>query len=110
MSLESIQIITPNFRCDTDGGSDSPATAYQDLPPGPDTDLHPEIRSNQYKCLLLISDRQTPVHLFSIPFQCTLKNPKKKDKMQEKIHINTEQKILDQDLHMDKTGVTLTRR
>ena len=72
LSFNSIEINVPTSGCNIDGGSNSPNTTHQELPPDPDSELHPDIKSDQYKLPPPMSDCVLPV-----PFEHTLELPKK---------------------------------
>ena len=71
LPLESIKIYAPNFECNVDGGSDSPTTNDQDLPPGSDSTLQSDLMSNHHQLTPLFFKRLAPDHALSIPFEHT---------------------------------------
>ena len=50
LSLNSLEIYAPTFECDIDGVSDSPKSAHQDIPPGPEP--HTALRVISINCHL----------------------------------------------------------
>ena len=67
-SLNSLEIHAPTFDCDIDSGSVRTNHAHQDLPLRPDSKLHTELESDQYKQPLPISDRLPPDCILPVPF------------------------------------------
>ena len=53
--LKSIEINALTFDLDLDSGNSNPVC--HDIPPGPYSDLHPNLENNLYKLSPLISDR-----------------------------------------------------
>ena len=67
LPLNIVKIHTPELDCDIDSGSDNPTSVHQDLPPRPDSQLYPDLKSNQYHLPPLIFDRAASDCVYLIP-------------------------------------------
>ena len=70
LSLDSLEILALTFEFDIDIDSDIPKSYYQDIPQGPDSDRHIDLKNSQYKRPFPISDRLASHHASLFPFEC----------------------------------------
>ena len=87
LSLDIIKFHASDFACDIGSGTDKATAADQDLPPRPESTLQPDLESNWYQLLHLISDRLVPDHVSLIPFEHILAHPQKQDKTLDKTSV-----------------------